>query len=593
MKRFSLVSVCLLVALFPSSIAFAVFDEIDLVVVDTILGEDTFYSFETSGSSLPSGEYRLALRKPDLKIVDIGSVNFKNVDFLNPYRVDSSDLSVSGRYDLLVIDESSNLNEIVLREDFFVNESALADTSGFDMANWLQANLFGIGADEDLLNPDNRFSIDDLPSSIDKDVPLTFEVQALNENKTLDVNYTGTISIEVLNDSNAVIPNDYSYVLQDAGSHRFVEGIVFSTTGDKTIRIEDTADDTIFAEFDIEVVDEVATNESTLLQIDSPVAGTVSNNRILVTGTTEPGLEVTVFEGGAELVKFDADVDGSFSELLPPLDDGLYSLSFGVNDVTSDPINVEINTGGIDVRVLDLSSENVEPSSIVSVEVELTDAASEVSVVLNGVKTDLDRGDIAGTFYSGQITAPISSGQYPVNLLVVDQLGNSTSINNAKILTVSSDVQDPPPSVVVDDGADLGISNLSAQSSDKQIQLSWNSNLNDIVFYSIKYGTSSSALTTIVDTNGNVDTWFVPGLENGVNYFFQVVGIDRDGSEVGGSSIVSATPGRPGDTSLFGDNVDPGETSDTGPGLILVFVFAGGVSYLWRNRYGIMRRLFA
>jgi hypothetical protein len=588
LKKFYRNPLLILLFLFSNLSLVAAASNVGLNVIDTILGEDTFYSFEATGGVELEGEYTLALRNPDLSISNLKVFEFDEIDWLSPYRIDDKFLSVAGRYDLFVLKEGERFSEIVLRDEFFVKESVTNKNSDVDeesFTKWLQANVFGIGGDETMLAQAemNRFDIEDLPVSVEVQSPISFTVKALNSAQEDDLNYTGTIKIEVLNDVNAVTPNDYTFVLQDAGEHRFVDSLIFNSVGSKTLKVTDVDNEDITAEFNVEVVDSDATEDDTLLQIESPTSTVYSESRVLVQGQTEPGLEVIVRESGAEFYRFDAEVDGSFSELLPPIEDGIYSFQFQVNDTITQPVSVEINTGGVSIRDFSLSSEEVMPVELVDVDVELNSSANSVSVIVNGIKTDMQKDDVSGFSFSGQITAPVSTGNYPINLVIVDDLGNSSSIESGKSLLVSNSSEDDLNSA---DGLPSRVTGVTGESMDKQVMLSWNASNDDtgVRFYSIRYGLSAGNLNTIVDTTSNATEWYIPNLVNDQNYYFQVYAVDTDGNESAlGSEVVSITPGRPDSTSLLG-SADAESTSETGPGLLFAAVIALVLSFGGRLR---------
>lgn len=562
---------------------------VQISVVDTLLNEDTFYSFENSGGSWDDEDYTLALRKPNLEVVKVKKVNLNEIDWLYPYRLDGDYLNLAGKYDLFLLKEEDKFSEIILRDGFEVKTPVSeVDEDSFDFTNWLRASVLGVGGDEILLAQAtlNRFDIEDLPATVQVQQPITFTLKALNVAQEQNVNYTGTVKIEVLNDSNAVVPSDYTFVLQDAGEHKFVEGLVLNTTGTKTIRVEDTSDENIFAEFNIEVVSESQQSVGTILQVESPTSQTYTDNRILVKGQTEPGLEVTVLESGAEFRKFDAEVDGSFTELLPPLEDGLYVFQLKVNDTVSSPVNVEIRTGGVTLRNVTLSKETVAPVELVEVEVEMTDGVNSVSAIINGVKTELQKQDLVGTFFKGQITAPISAGSYPITLVVVDQLGGTQNLDSGKVVVVSGGSTNTNNDTQTTSTVPTKVTNISGESLDKKISLSWQSAQDDkgIVFYTIRYGTTPTNLDKMIDTTGNVTTWYIPNLVNSQSYYFQIFGVDTDGNEGVGSDIVTLAPGRPDSTSLLGSAEGKTTTSETGPELWLALILAFGISGFWRYK---------
>jgi hypothetical protein len=127
------------------------------------------------------------------------------------------------------------------------------------------------------------------------------------------------------------------------------------------------------------------------------------------------------------------------------------------------------------------------------------------------------------------------------------------------------------------------IEGINALSLDKRVKLNWLSPEGDVLFYSIKYGVASDDLSTIVDTNTSATEWYVPNLENGIDYYFRVFAVSPNGDEFGGSDIIKVSPGRPENTSLVGES-DAEITSETGPGVLFALFLSIGLSVLWRVR---------
>ena len=167
--------------------------------------------------------------------------------------------------------------------------------------------------------------------------------------------------------------------------------------------------------------------------------------------------------------------------------------------------------------------------------------------------------------------------------MIVDDLGNSSSIESGKSLLVSNSSEDDLNSA---DGLPSRVTGVTGESMDKQVMLSWNASNDDtgVRFYSIRYGLSAGNLNTIVDTTSNATEWYIPNLVNDQNYYFQVYAVDTDGNESSlGSEVVSITPGRPDSTSLLG-SADAESTSETGPGLLFAALIALVLSFGGRLR---------
>src|SRR5690606_22625164 len=63
-------------------------------------------------------------------------------------------------------------------------------------------------------------------------------VTALDIFGNVKTDYTGTITFSS-SDGSATLPADYSFVLGDAGTHTFTNGVTLETTGDHYVRVND------------------------------------------------------------------------------------------------------------------------------------------------------------------------------------------------------------------------------------------------------------------------------------------------------------------------------------------------------------------
>lgn len=78
------------------------------------------------------------------------------------------------------------------------------------------------------------------------------------------------------------------------------------------------------------------------------------------------------------------------------------------------------------------------------------------------------------------------------------------------------------------------------------IKLAWDPNIEtDLAGYKIYYGVASRTYTTVINV-GNVTTYSVHGLDQGVTYFFAATAYDTSNNESGYSNEVSGLPQKDG-----------------------------------------------
>ena len=89
-----------------------------------------------------------------------------------------------------------------------------------------------------------------------------------------------------------------------------------------------------------------------------------------------------------------------------------------------------------------------------------------------------------------------------------------------------------------------------------------------------------------MNTNDSSTAWFVPNLNNGTTYYFQVFGIDTEGNlSDQGSAVVSATPSSAYGGGLHGSadgQVLVNQVTNSGPEVYVLLVFAAFLAYWFR-----------
>ena len=288
-----------------------------------------------------------------------------------------------------------------------------------------------------------------------------------------------------------------------------------------------------------------------------------------------------------------AELDGSFSFTTGILADGAHSIYVAsVNDIgtiidTSDIIAFTVDTASPDVGQITLSPDsNVSPGTVVTASISTGENLSQAAVIVNGSIYEMQANPDGG--YSTSFPVPIEFGDYNIDLVTVDALGNESRVDSATLLSVG--VFNNEDALVPD------VVNLVALSDDHRVTLTWSApeaSVNTVKNYRVYFGLNPAQLTEAVDTMTSANTWYIPNLKNGVEYFFAVVAVDELGNvSEHFSNIVSSTP-----NPLVVDVVDPdveqgtagsdaleemeSDVSETGPEVLwlLLAALAGGYFY--------------
>ena len=557
----------------------------------------------------------------------------KDKDYNLDLDIKSLFLPQDGAYYLIAVDSESN--------KLLASDSFLVVDNGFSISK-----LFGIGGDDQLLaqaqepNPDEeeeviagienpRFEFVDFPEVIEQFDDITFELRALTADKQLDSDYLGTVSFEVLDDSNATVPGDFTFESDNAGIQQFNTSVSFSSPGEQILRVFDINDETLEAAVKINVTAKEDANEPvSVINLESPLPGVTNNNRVLFKGTTDVGVNVEVYENDVLLETTSSDTEGNFSVTTSPLADGDYSFQVKTANAQSDVINITIDS--LTASLVDSNITPAQPAAGQVFEVSLVfdSEVSSASVIIDGIQTDLTASDNSKKRFSASIAAPLLPDRYDVSVVVMDAIGTSNSFRLENPLVV---IEAPSQSIVtdgIDDATDdqfvipdfqsrdvfgnppTAPSSVAAMVTDKRVDLNWTASADDlgIAFYSIRYGVNPDNLNLTVETASDQTSWFIPNLDSDTRYFFQVFAIDLDGnSSPNGSEIISADIGRPESTSFYG-NTDPGTdvivdgvggddllvggpdldgliTSETGPSNVIALLFSlVGGGYLVNRR---------
>jgi hypothetical protein len=577
-KVTKIVAVTLIIGLQSVAITVSVKASVDyLDIVDTVSGFGTYYSL---GESIDISRVRMALMSPSADINLIDNVRSSG-------SIDKSYLTESGKYTLALGYKVDNKYLIIEKDSFNVKEPTNLDN--VSLSSFLKANSFGIGGDLVAQAITPRFRFSETPTTVEPLEDFSVTVSALNASGQVDSNYKGTIVFEV-NDVNAQLPEDYTFLASDAGVKKFENAISLAELGSKTLKVKDKTTNTLMGEVRIAVATESSSTALRKLELTSPTPGTSTVNQILFSGSADSGLEVQILDKGVFLAKVNADAQGKFSYTTTALPDGDYIFKVKTSTAESDPVAVKILTSGSALNSVTLNPNTSAIGGNAELTVNFKEAVNSASAVMNGARYPLIATDATKKIFRGTLVAPIEPNEYPVNLDVTSETGVRSEIENAAKLTVTAGGGILVP--VVPGGITFNvpsqIANVELGSADKRVNLNWEAASDDtgVAFYRIFYGTSPTNLDMSVDTNSSSTSWFVPDLENGVRYYFSIYGVDTEGNQADqGSRVVSIIPGVEGSTTMYGsgeDQIQVGKTADTGPALYFAVLFSMTVAYLVR-----------
>lgn len=403
--------------------------------------------------------------------------------------------------------------------------------------------------------PINGFKFEDIPATIYAGENVSLEVIAHDALEQVITNYTGTIRFSSQGDNAnyVILPNDYTFTADDQGSHTFSLGFLFAEAGNYEIKVTHLADTDVYTEESFTVIENISSgSDSTMLnalRITNPSPGTYSSNVQVITGTAPTGSKLKIFDNNIQIISLIAGTDGGFSYTTGALLDGAHQIYVAtVNDVgtiitTSPAIEFVIDTAAAEIsQVLIEPDDHVDAGVEITVKLYVEDELSEAKLILNGNVYQLEESDSG--YYRVNLAAPIEFGDYNLDFVLSDELGNESDFDAQAKLTVGPSSASGPGDG--EDGYPGDIESLVATPGDMKVTLNWVApavSSDSIENYRVYYGTSPNQLTEAIDTFTDATTWYIPNLQNGIEYYFGVIAVDEmSNTSKGFNKIVSAIP---------------------------------------------------
>ena len=421
---------------------------------------------------------------------------------------------------------------------------------------------------------------DSFPSQISPNSDVNFDLIAYDNESTVVPNYTGTVhfSTEGTNGVYASLPNDYTFDVDlDSGQHTFngVNSINFSQEGSYKIIATDLSDFSIRGEIEITVgastntptgeTHSSSTSTGDELAITSPTSGSYGNSQLEITGVApESNLTIQIFDNDQTIGTTDTESDKTFSFRPTLLQEGKHEMFIVALDAggtiqgTSDEITFYIDT--IPPEVEDITyfpTKDIKTGGIIEITVTSETDVYQGAVVFNVDIAELEQDPNNASKYTASIQAPMEAGTYPVDIILVDELGNEGSYESVITIQINEDggtvitdddnddtVFTPPETNDVADGNSIpgDVFGVRANSSNQKVTLNWEATQSEtgIDHYKIYYGTDPVNLNMSVATLDAKTSWYVPNLKNGTEYYFVLTAIDENDNESENKSTVTS-----------------------------------------------------
>ena len=419
----------------------------------------------------------------------------------------------------------------------------------------------------------HHFTLSDFPSTVQVGQNVSFRVTAQDENNQTVQNYVGKVhfSAEGNNSNNISLPEDYVFKVDDLGTHLYSLGLSFPTAGDYKIVVTDMENPLIRGEKTVTVTGGLAgssgqQNAQLKPVIELPTAGTYSQKIQTVSGLAPAGYTVKIFDHQQEIGAVQATADGKFSYQTTSLKEGVHKIYVVAIDAsqavkgTSDTIEFTVDSAPPEVEDITLQpTSGIKAGQVITINVTSEENLSQVAVVFNKDLVQLNPSLDQPGHYINSVSAPKESGVYPVDVYLVDQLGNEASYKAKAQVTVSDsggtasvtssqETQqstsgvpfDTQQTQILSSTPPSDVSGLLSYADDQRVVLVWDAATDDtlVKHYRVYFGTDPGNLDIYVDTFDASATWYVPNLKNGQEYYFAVTAFDDQEMESVRKSVV-------------------------------------------------------
>lgn len=387
-----------------------------------------------------------------------------------------------------------------------------------------------------------------LPATARANEAFDVTVKALKPDGTINTTYEGSIYFDVSSDdssdSGATIPADvnpdansepYKFKLDAEGVHTFSKAFTFPKAGSYTIFVFEDLDSEDFVEVSAPITITAAewTNTTTeTVTITDPVAeDTVSSSSIVVAGTTTPTRTVNFYLGTEKKDTITSDTEWAFSGTVSGLVDGANTIKVEVMDGTgkavgSSSVTIEYSVDAPKITSLTVKEGNqVFVGSTIHLEASGDEGLKTVTVQFGDKTVVLVEDTTRLGLYTGTTQVSSFEGEIKPVVNVESFQGTKASFPDLVNITVVSDTFE---NVMVETTPD----------KKARFTFSLKSDLDEIMYFKIKYGTQSGQydkeVITYEKSQMKVDekySWYIPGVSQG-EYYSTIIALDKDKNEL-------------------------------------------------------------
>lgn len=453
------------------------------------------------------------------------------------------------------------------------------------------------------------FKIENMPATATVNDALNCTVSAVDSLGNTVASYLGKITF-TSTDQNATVPSPYTFAASDQGKHTFNLGLTFSTTGTQKLTVQEQGSPTVKGEKTVTITN-VQHNVAGEVKITKPATGTYAVSTLEIAGEANPNASVKINDNGQQIAEVQADSGGRFFFTTAQLTDGNHTFQAQSLGVQSESVPVTVDTTPAQVQDVSIDKTNLAPDETTGITVRSDPDLNSIQATVDQLIVDLKQDDKNPGVYRGILTAPAQDGEYTVNIIITDKIGNSTGPKEVGKLRVDASLKQGGNGVTTFSVPSV-VKNVKALPGNSRVTLMWSPAQAEagIAFYRIYYSTDPQNLQLVVNTKDSNTTWYIPNLQNGTTYYFQVVGVDTQGVEGDNrSDVVSAAPsatatntgGANGNGNLGGANYpvlcDPGPCPPNAPTpngipqdgpevfyMIAASLLGGGAYRLYRKR---------
>lgn len=422
---------------------------------------------------------------------------------------------------------SVTANEVLSdREEIVFSSPVESKTDSNSLIDLFKAE---IGGESVLPGPVNTFDIEGLPASATPGEELSLTVVAKDANDNIAKNYTGTILISVPDDENAILPNngEYTFKAADQGRFTFDLSLQFSRLGLQAVQVFDKGNFKISGEAQIEIASKntssVGVAGSKEIEIKSPAEGSrLGSSLVLISGIGPENVDLKIFDNDIKIGETETDIDGFFTFEATNLTTGDHEFFvMSNNGEVSERVSVEIDSLPPVLNELSVNPEGqVLPGERIEVVIQTEPNLDLVQVRLQGIEQSLQESSSQPGSYQTLIAAPSKNGSYPLDVVLIDELGNKAELSARKMIQVK----------VPELKQISSVSGLSAVATMDSVALSWIPVIDtNIEKYEISYGQQIDQLSQTFITSNSTPSAFVEGLSSNTQYFFSVKAVDSSG----------------------------------------------------------------